>query len=203
MGSETDRVTFIVVRNLGADALLGCSSIGKYIRNIDLEAQTVTTSLWDEIPLVRRRSIPPMVEEAQEPKITSKKTVRSWNSVQVHKRTLLPPCSETWVNVYCRQRGERIIESAPTKYSAKRIVLANFVAKVEPKKPFSVRVANLGTHPVHLQRHRMIGYSVPLPSVGEVEAIHFGEDNEEPIFREPEGDDTKRIRVTHMNDGAK
>lgn len=99
----------------------------------------ITTRMWDEVRIIRMKSVDPNMIEPIEDNRTAKKSIRSYNSVQARKRTLLPAGFETWVDAYCRQKGERLIGSDPRK----QIFLENGVAKVEPMKPFSVKIENL------------------------------------------------------------
>lgn len=54
--SQTERVAFVVVRNFGANVLLGCSYADRNTRSINPMDQTIELRNGDFIPVFRRRA---------------------------------------------------------------------------------------------------------------------------------------------------
>ena len=82
VGTQTNKVPFVAVRNLGADALVGCSCTDHYVEAIMcIECQIVFEN-GDVVPIQRQRALSPIVGPHYEPPTVSSRSKNSINAVR-------------------------------------------------------------------------------------------------------------------------
>lgn len=168
----TIRQTFVVVRQLGADVILGCHFIDKALEFIAVQKRHVILTSGAVVPIIRRRAIVPIEGELPEPKELRNRNPAPTNLIRCAKRVILDPNSETNVLVSCDVGGTRLLEPMLDLYGKSMVTMANGVADVRPRVPFVVRVANLSDAEVVIAKNQRLGTAVASP-VGQVFAISF------------------------------
>lgn len=211
VATKVARVPFIVVRNLGADALLGCTYQDAHVRSIHCEARTVELKNGDVAPIIRRRALEPIADDHAEPKTIGQRAENTHLQVRCAERTTIPPLSEKLVRATCMHKGLRLLQARNDLYVKKGLVLANGVAEVQPFVPFVVRVANFSNKPQSLKKNERLGVALPTlldQSEDGVSTIVFEGDEGNPIERENDHandsspDDTPRKVVTSASESA-
>ena len=82
------------------------------------------------------------------------------------------PYSETVVLLNTGKRGPVLLEASDERYRRKKVALVNGVAQVKPDVAFPVRVANMSSKEVILQKHEKIGTAVPLSTAANVDMVN-------------------------------
>ena len=70
------------------------------------------------------------------------------------------------------KRGPVLLEASDERYRRKKVALVNGVAQVKPDVAFPVRVANMSSKEVILQKHEKIGTAVPLSTAANVDMVN-------------------------------
>eukprot|EP00171_Calliarthron_tuberculosum_P003874 IDg3874t1 len=190
VGTQTNRIPFVVVSQLGADAILGCSYIDQAIEDIKCQKRGVLLMNGDFVPVIRRRAAVPVPHELPE-----RKTIG--NRAKTHHNALRCANGLGWHRIL--NNGPRDLltgwASAPRKspeiYDKRRIAIANGIADIRPETPILVRVANFSASEITLPKNMRLGYAVPAPLNQKVMAISFEGDESNQIPREPEPSDSR------------
>eukprot|EP00171_Calliarthron_tuberculosum_P021901 IDg21901t1 len=171
------RQTFVVVRQLGADVILGCQFIDSAVDFLSVRGRHLILTTGKEVPIARRRAVIPTDRDTSEVKTIRPRNATPRNLIRCAQRVVLPPRSETNVLVSCALGGTRMLESFPNLYGNKMVAIANGVAQVRPHVPFVVRVANLSNATVTIPKNQKLGTAIEAP-ISRVLAISFeGEDH--------------------------
>ena len=171
VGSHSARTPFVVVRNLGADVLLGCTYIDQNVETIKPRGRTVELINGDVVPVIRRQALRPIESQLPERKNVGPRAMSSFNGLRVSKTVIIPPQSETFVSVTSQTKGLRIIEGRQDLWQRKKVITASGIARVKTNVPFDVQVANFSKKPVRLQRGERIGSSLPVPIPGQEDEV--------------------------------
>ena len=140
-GTYTTRQLFIVVRQLGKDVIVGCTSIDSAIDSIGVRKRVVTMHNGDSFPILRQVAMDP-TEKAMDtcPHILPQASPNRF--LNVVKGVCLPPLSETVVLASCSLQGTHLLECLDQLYDRKKVTLSNGVANIRSNVPLRVRVAN-------------------------------------------------------------
>ena len=99
LGDYTARVPFVVVRNLGADILLGCTFIDRHVEGIFPTKRNARLANGCVIPIIRRRALEPVVEQLPEKKILGKRSLSGFNAIRLTEPITIPPHAQTYARV--------------------------------------------------------------------------------------------------------
>lgn len=170
-GTELLRQPFVVVRQLGADAILGCTFIDAHVNAIFVRKRFVELNNGDvelnkllngdRIAIQRRRARPTRAESSREPHEVGEYRRNDLIAVKVARSITLHPHTEHNVSVTCPSGGNCLLETRPELYDRKRITLSNGVVDIRSNVPFIARVANFSSVPIVLQRNEGLGVSTP------------------------------------------
>jgi len=97
VGSQTVKTPFVVVENLGADVLLGCTYIDYHVKAIVPDERRVHLKNGDSVPIIRRQALKPVTRELPEGKFVGRRSTNNFNAIRVSRRTTIPPQSEKMV----------------------------------------------------------------------------------------------------------
>lgn len=189
IATYTARVPFVVVRTLGADALLGCEYQDLHVETIKPRRRTCESDNGDVAPIIRRAAARPRLVSLDEPNIVGKRSIANFNGLRVTKRVTIPPRCWRMVDVTSHHNGMSLIEGGQDLWEKKGIMVAAGVADVNANRMFKVRVANFTTQPVELQKRERIGSSLPVPVPAEpheVTEIEAGKPDHEGFFNPEE-----------------
>lgn len=199
VGTQTNRVPFVVVKQLGADAILGCSYMDQAIEDIKCQKRGVLLLNGDFVPVTRRRASAPLCHGLPESKLLGNRAKTHHNALRCAKWTKLAPLTETMIPVTCSQAGLRLLEPMNDLYTKRRISIANGLAEVKPGVPIFVRIANFSDSTVTLPKNMRIGYTVPAPLSQKVLTVTFEDDpathdnrEQEHLFSKPS--DSENLR---------
>ena len=163
LGDYTARVPFVVVRNLGADILLGCTFIDRHVEGIFPTKRNARLANGCVIPIIRRRALEPVVEQLPEKKILGKRSLSGFNAIRLTEPITIPPHAQTYARVTCNHQGLRLVEMRQELWDKKRVAVASGVSKVKPNVPFLVQIANFSNKAVRLFANERVGISHPVP----------------------------------------
>ena len=138
VGSLVTRQPFVVVRNLGTDALLGCTFADKHIESIRCRKRVVELYNGDVIPIVRRSAAPPDSSTTERcPHVPP--VVHTRQFLRVAEAVSLPPLSETVVADQADVEGPHLLESLDKIYHRKQITMSNGIANCNGTFPSRLR----------------------------------------------------------------
>ena len=141
------RTPFFIVRQLGADMLLGSTFIDAHCEILWIRKRRLLLGNGTWIPLQKRAATsPPIVGTRETTEI--KPTRPREGLVRVAARIILPPGSETVVKAVTVVTGEKILSSRDKLYQKRQVALTNGIIKVQTHLPFLVKVANFSDEPV-------------------------------------------------------
>ena len=162
VGSLVTRQPFVVVRNLGTDALLGCTFADKHIESIRCRKRVVELYNGDVISIVRRSAAPPDSPTTERcPHVPP--VVHTRQFLRVAEAVSLPPLSETVVAVQADVEGPHLLESLDKIYHRKQVTMSNGIANLQRNVPVAVKIANMSRATVTLAKNERVGCAVPAP----------------------------------------
>ena len=163
------RQPFVVVRQLGADVILGCTFINDCVEQIYPRQRKVILRNGDVVD-IQCRPHGPLEEKPsnEDPTVPARPVGRF---IRVAQRIILPPLSETNVLVTCGLSGTFFTESADNVYAKKGVSISNGVVTVGANRPFVLRIANFGRTAQALQKREKLGTVIPVPD--HVQLIDF------------------------------
>ena len=160
VGSLVTRQPFVVVRNLGTDALLGCTFADKHIEAIRCRKRVVELYNGDVIPIVRRAAAPPNSPTIERcPHVPP--VVQTRQFLRVAEAASLPPLSETVVAVRADVEGPHLLESLDNLYHSKQVAMSNGIANLQRNIPVAIKVANMSRKTVTLTKNERVGCAIP------------------------------------------
>ena len=166
----TSRQPFVVVQELGTDAILGCTFLDSAVESIHPRKRYALLRNGSRARLVRQLALRPRKE--RRPVCHRVSRPKDLIILGVAQRAVLAPNSETVALVNTGKRGPVLLEAADEIYRRKKVTLANGVAQVKRSLAFPVRVANLLSKEVVLQNHEKIGTAVPLSMAANVDMVN-------------------------------
>ena len=116
IATQTSRTPFVVVRQLGADVILGAMYIDKHIEHISMRRQNLILSNGDVVPIIRRPGRIPIEQSYDEKLDVAVKKMRSTSITSV-KWDMLQPGTQTPVLVRAKVDGNRVLEPVQEKAS--------------------------------------------------------------------------------------
>ena len=185
IGTHVAKTPFIVSRNLGADALLGCTYIDYHVDSIRPRRRVIILSNGDTVPIIRRQALRPVTSQLPEPATIGSRAAANFNSIRVARKVTIPARSEIFVEVTTQTSGLRIVEGRNDLWERKKIVTANGVADVIANRPFLVQIANFSSSPVILRKNERVGKASRVPIPGSPEEALSAKESfgvEEEVF---------------------
>ena len=192
------RQPFVVVRQLGADVILGCTFSDLCVEAIRPRQKEVTLRDGSKVD-IQRRPHGPLEEQPSKEDPTVYVPPRG-RLVRVAQRVTLPPLTETNVLVRCGLIGTFFTESSDTVYHKKQVSISNRLVEVRANQPFVLRVANFGRTARVLQKNERLGSVVPAPDL--VNVIDFAP-SEDANERNPPSSLEDVARTTRRAEGGK
>lgn len=175
VGAYVTMQTFIVVRELAADVILGCSFIDSHVEEIKIRKRTVVLSHGSTVPILRRRDgVPRMFSPKQDLSVPAPPPED--RILRMSRTTVLPSESESWVYVLSEKTGVQFFEPNAELLDKQWISLSPGIVEVKKNVPFKVKVANFSEKPRRLSRLQKIGYVLPAPEETAVYAVDFDAD---------------------------
>lgn len=110
IGTYTAKTPFVVVRNMRADVLLGCTYQDVRLEAIRPRRRVCELANGDVVLILRRQAARPRVTKLDEPITVGSRTMANFNGLRVVRRTVIPPRSEMLVDVITHHKGMRLIE---------------------------------------------------------------------------------------------
>ena len=166
----TSRQPFVVVKELGTDAILGCTFLDSAVESIHPRKRYALVRNGNRTRLVRQLALEPRKER----RTVCHRVARpkDLTILRVAQRAVLAPYTETVVLVNTGKRGPVLLEASDETYRRKKVSLANGVAHVQPNVAFPVRIANMSSKEVILQKHERVGTAVPLSTAANVDMVN-------------------------------
>ena len=188
----TSRQPFVVVKELGTDAILGCTFLDSAVESIHPRKRYALVRNGNRTRLVRQLALEPRKER----RTVCHRVARpkDLTILRVAQRAVLAPYTETVVLVNTGKRGPVLLEASDETYRRKKVSLANGVAHVQPNVAFPVRIANMSSKEVILQKHERVGTAVPLSTAANVDMVNSQPDQNTD---QNEGD---TVSPTDLND---
>ena len=188
VGDQLTRTQFVVVRNLGADVILGCQYIDSAVAALNVNHRSLTLRNDDIVPILRRRAIPPSCESSTESKILFPRAFSSLASIRCASRTTILPGHEHLVEVQAGLRGLYFAETSQVIFERHKISIAPGLVEMRPGVPFFIKVANFSRIPVVLVKNMRLGHLVRAPLTGKVLAVKFSDecDQDPNVFASPD-----------------
>ncbi len=163
--SYTARQPFVVVRKLGADALLGCTFIDKHVKSVRPRMKFIELEDGTRFTIRRR---PQMVPSHRSTAETSRVPAAPPPSskVRVARRPVVPAGTEVALQVTCGATETRVLAPAPHLYMKKRVSMANGLVDIRPLEPFCVMVTKFSSSDVTLAKHEVVALALQAPRNG-------------------------------------
>lgn len=163
IGNFTARQPFVVVRQLGADALLGCTFIDKHVQQVRPKMKMVELNDGTRAPIQRRPQVAATSRSSTEnPRVRA--PIKHSAKLRMCRRVIIPAGSELAVQVFSGTSGVRVLSPLPDLYSRKQICMANGLADIKPFSPFHVLVANFSSKSVTLSKNEVLALALPAPT---------------------------------------
>ena len=166
----TRRQPFVVVKELGTDSILGCTFLDSAGESIHprkcyaLLRNGIRARLVRQLALELRKERRTVCHRVARPK--------DLTILRIAQRAVLAPYTETVVLVNTGKRRPVLLEASDDIYRRKKVTLANGVAQVKRNVAFPVRVSNMSSKEVTLQKHEKIGTAVPLSTSANVDMVN-------------------------------
>lgn len=142
--SYKTRVPLAVVRNFGADVLLGCMYIDKHVEALRRIKKHIQFKDCSIVPVLRRQEHPPIHGETTEPKLMPlPRAMKDFDAIPVARTVNILPISELITSVTVGQRELKVVEGRAELLEKRRLIVANCVTKLSPTEWFWVKVASL------------------------------------------------------------
>ena len=159
----TIRTPFFIVRQLGADMILGTTFIDAHCEILWIRKHPLLlgNGIWESVQ--KCAAISPSIIGTREP--TQVKPPRPREElVQVAARITLQPRSETVVKAVTVVTGEKILSSRDKLYQKRQVAMTDGIVKVQTHLPFLAKVlANFSDEPVQLKKNQLLGTYNPAP----------------------------------------
>jgi Retroviral aspartyl protease len=158
VGRLRTRMKFIVVAELAPECILGCLFINWHVQTILPKEKKF---------LLSDDSVVSIFQDSKELKQSGRKSSRKKatlpsTKVRVAKLKTLPTRTECLVQVQCEVPGFRYLQ-ALLRESSMGVYMANGVAEILHKQPFTVRVINTSTKERTLPKGMILGHALPHP----------------------------------------
>ena len=127
---------FIVTRQLGADAILGCTFIDTHVEAIFPRRRYAVLANGEEINIRRRATTRPTETTTKESIQVEGQAVKPDAVVRMAHSITLSPFSETYVEATSQVSGTHMLEPRPELYSRKQLTMSNGITDIQPNVPF-------------------------------------------------------------------
>ena len=158
----TARTPFVVVKQLGADALLGTTFIESHCELMWFRKRKLLLQNGTWVHVQKRMDPRPNASSRPERKDVCTPG-QAPDRVHVAARITLPPASETVVKAVTGVMGEMILTSRGPLYMKRQVSMTNGIIRVQKYVPFAVKVANFSETPVTLCKNQILGVAETAP----------------------------------------
>lgn len=110
IATQINLVPFVVLRNLGADALLGCSYTDNFVEAIWFIKSLIVLENGKVVPIQCKRALVPIEEEFMEDKRVGTRHSNSIKEILTAERVRIPANSEMPIAVKAYHFGTRLVE---------------------------------------------------------------------------------------------
>ena len=161
VGTQVHRCPFIAVRNLGADALLGCSYTDHYVEATMCIKRHIVLENGDIVPIQRRRALPPTINgpPEEQPGVRTRAS-NSVNVVRTVERVKVPAFSDQIITVKCCHYGPRLVEPLTELMNRKSLAIESATINIPVGQTFHVRIINHSGEDQFLFKNARVGYAV-------------------------------------------
>jgi hypothetical protein len=138
VGNHTTEVPFLVLEHLAVPLILGCDYIDDHVRNLQPVVGRLTLVDGSQVSLIRKP-----VTSSPEP-------------VRCARQRILPSWPETTVLVVSTAEG--LFRLAPQARASPTVYqMADGIAHITSRVPFHIRVVNLSSHDIQLNKGTLLG----------------------------------------------
>ena len=190
------RQSFLVVRNLNADAILGTTYIDGQVEAIQPRRKQATLRNGSVVKIQKRGATIPTVRRTKE---NLEPVVTDLHKIRVSRRTTIAPHSEVQMPVTIPVNGTVLLVPKPELYDKYRLSIANGLADVRSNVPLIIRVANLSKVPRTLAKNQVLGDVEIAPST--ILDIQLGTTTSPPVnTAEDKTPTVNDIDLSHLPD---
>ena len=142
VGSQVNRCLFVVVQNLVADALLGCSSTDQCVEAIMCRNKQIVLENGDIVPIQCRQALKPINgQQYEQPEVVNRAS-NSVNAIRTAERFKIPAFSDKIIAETVLHSGPRLVGSISELMSRKCLSIDNNLVNIRAGQTFHVRITN-------------------------------------------------------------
>ena len=164
IGQFKARVHFVVVTNMAVDCILGTSFCDRHVHGIFPRTRRVAFHDGSSVPIIGQTAGLPKFGVPQAPPPAQNPKLNTSNRVRLARKILLPPMTQTEVDVRVDQGGLRFIQAHPKLIDKHMSLAANGVMDVTPNRPFRILMSNFGAEAMRLPKNTVVALSLPAPA---------------------------------------
>lgn len=145
------------------------------VDSISIRKRKVILLGGSAVPILRRRDKTPRIfsltKDLRVPPPPAEDRV-----LRLSRTTLLPPESESWVDVFAERCGFQFLKTNDKPFDCEWVSLSPGIVEVQKNAPFKLKVAKFASKPRRLSRLQLLGYVMPAPEQSAFYAVNFEDD---------------------------